>query len=71
MNAIKVVRTKLRNISSLSAKCPHWLNPPLFVRTHHKFRKIRGILHQKVRKSASEKNPSSLTASVFGGQWHS
>jgi len=24
----------------LSVKCPHWLNPPLFVRTHHKYLKF-------------------------------
>jgi len=49
-------------------------SPSLSVRTHHKFRKIRSVLYQKVRTSASEKNPLSakclywtnpLTADIF------
>jgi len=31
--------------------------PPLSLRTHHKYRKIRGFLLQKVRTSASEESP--------------
>jgi len=31
--------------SLLSEKCPHLFNLPLFVRTHHTFRKIRSVLH--------------------------
>jgi len=43
---------------------------PLSVRTHHKFQKIRSILHQKVRTSASEEPPGQtpLTADVFYGR---
>jgi len=39
--------------------CPHWLepSPPLSVRIHHKFQKIRSFLRQKVRTSASEDTP--------------
>jgi len=40
--------------SPLSAKCSHWLNRPLSVRTHHKFRKIWSFSHQKVRTCASK-----------------
>jgi len=39
--------------------------PPLSVRTHHKFRRIRSFLHQKVWTSASEESPSPLTANAF------
>jgi len=51
---------------------------PLSVRTHHRFRKIRSFLHQKVRTSASEEplfphvrtgqSPYILSADVFYGQ---
>jgi len=56
----------------MSEKCLHWLNPPFFVRTHHKFRKIWNFLHQKVRTFTSEDLPPVLdnprTAYVFYGQ---
>jgi len=47
----------------LSAKCPHWLNPPspLSVRTHHKFRKIPCFLRKKVLAFASEGPPPPLS----------
>jgi len=35
----------------LSAKCPHWIIPPLSVRTYHKYRKLRWFFHQKERVS--------------------
>jgi len=41
----------------LSEKCPHWLNhSPLSVRTHHKFRKMRSYLCQKLRTSTPEES---------------
>jgi len=42
----------------LSAKCPYWLNYPLYVRTHHKFKKSDVFCTKKVRTSASEEPPS-------------
>jgi len=45
-------REKLTS-SSLVRKMSALAQTPLSVRTHHKFWKIRNILHQKVRKSAS------------------
>jgi len=69
--SIKDARTKSRKIDTFSS---------FSVRTHHKFRKIRSFLHQKVRTSASEEPPlvrkcphwtnfhSSLTVDVFNGQ---
>jgi len=41
---------------------------PLSVRTHHKFRKIRVFLHQKVRTSASEEPPPPCPKNVRTGQ---
>jgi len=52
--SIKDVCTKSRKIDPLDGKMSALAQPPLTVRTHHKFRKIRSFLHQKVRTSASE-----------------
>jgi len=59
------IRTKSRKIDLLLVrKISALAQPPpaLSVRAHHKFRKIRGLLHQKVRTSASEEHPSPLSA---------
>jgi len=51
-------REKLTLPPFLSTKCPHWFKPSLLsVRTHRKFQRIRCVLHQKVRTSASEEPP--------------
>jgi len=62
---IKDVQTKSRKIDSLSS-CPQNVrtcstSSPLSVQTHHKFRKIRSFLHQKVRTSTPEEPPSPMS----------
>jgi len=60
---IKDVSTKSQKLPlSLVCKCRHCINPliPCPCEYTINFDKIRSFLHQKVRKSASEKNPPSL-----------
>jgi len=59
VKSIKDVRTKSLNIDpSLLVRSGSTPHLPLSVRTHHKFRKIRRVLHQQVRTSTSEEHPS-------------
>jgi len=59
--SIQDVRTKLRKIDpfSLVRKMSAPVQPPLSMRIHHKFLKIRRFLRQKVRTYASEEIPLS------------
>jgi len=69
----KDVRTKSRTLLPLLRKMSHWLNP-LFMRTHHKFRKIQSFWTKKrvrshlknplIRKMSALDNPL-LTADVL------
>jgi len=71
--SIKDVRIKSRKIDLLPlcrkmSALAQWLNLPLSVREHHKFRKIRSFLRKKVRKSASEEPSPPCPKNVRTGQ---
>jgi len=73
--SLKDVRTIREKLTPFSEKCPHWLNPLLSIRTHHKFRKIWSFCTKKcelpqLKNPPCPKNSAldklSLTADVKG-----
>jgi len=54
-----------KKLTSPCLQYVHTGSTPLSVRTHHKFRKIRCFLHQKLRTSTSEDPPTFLVRGIY------